>query len=164
MKQRLLGIVELTLSEVKECLWEQALEDKSLLHTAVKKYLLKHHGYELKNLDLAHFQDGVVIKAEVESSKLASRDQGPHEQAISSGFKKKNIGFYKALSSFLQDVNKKGNKSVTFDSALEKMQSIYPSLTRRNFTIYIMDKRQQKLKGFQYDSGKRVLRVQAPLI
>ena len=167
MKQnvKVSGEVELSQDEVKDALLNYAKRDRKFLHNALVPYMEGFYGYSIKKLATSTINNELIVKLEVSSSKsdlkstLFHTEKEPGVRNMPSGFIRKNVGFYKELREYLLEERKKGHKEVTFDKAHKDMMFTFPSLDEKKFLIYCLDKRQQKSKGFQFDSKKRILTV-----
>jgi hypothetical protein len=147
------GEVELDHKESVEAMLQYLRNEKKLLDAM--NLVFGPKGVEAKKVAHSIDKDGQIsFKVQVSSSKGAGLFEGSSTEttrSVTSGFVRKNVGFYRTLVDYLQEKAKKGKKRLSFDEVLEEMQDLFPDLDKRRFSIYIRDKREQKKKRFKFD-------------
>jgi hypothetical protein len=139
------------------------LKDEAQLKKAIDSILQsKQPGVESTDITEIKGKDG-KLTFQIDFTSHPTKEGGKYYKAVKDidakrqpvGFKKRNAGFYKKLSEFLEDKKKKRFKTVSFEEAAEEMKFLFPNLTDRTLTIYFSDKRRQQMKGFTYDGVEK---------
>jgi hypothetical protein len=153
------GEVELNHEEGVQAMLQYLRQEKKLLE-AMDALLGPKLGVKATKVALFDKDGKVGFKVEVTSNPekrgYFASPTVPGEKRQPTGFIRKNVGFYKELVTYLDEERRKKRKQITIDEAFEDLLFVFPGLDKRNFSIYVRDKRQQKAKGFKFDGKNNV--------
>jgi hypothetical protein len=138
------------------------LEEEEVTRAVIK--------YILKKKKLAEVIDSYLTKSKRTSelkvykiNKIIKTTNGVRIEVLASSeppapsFTKKNKGFLKALTKFINDCREKKYKEISFDEYMQAMQEIYPMMNYRRLYTYISDKRFQRPKNIVFDTKRKVI-------